>query len=126
MTIPRFIKVSCFFALLLLVVLVFIPVPSPTDNNTYSLNDNITNVLEGTSNDIVFSLASHNKKPYINRGLEYGLSIEELNQKLKGQKVHLKFVDHWTPLDFSKSTPPIAYIELIETGEVIYNNIKPS
>lgn len=126
MAIPRFIKVSCLFAILLLVALIFIPVPKATVSNTYSLSDNIVNVIEGTSSDIVFSLESHNQRPYINRGLEFGLSIEELNQKLKGQEVHLKFVNHWTPLDFTKSTPPIAYIELVDTGEIIFNNIKPS
>lgn len=126
MPIPKFIKVSCCSALLLIIVLILTPVPKATDNNTYSVNDNIIDVLEGTSNDIVFSLANHTQTPYINRGLEIGLSIEHLNEKLKGQKVHLKLVDHWTPLDYSKSAPPLAYIELVETGEVIYNNIQTS
>ena len=126
MKIPRFIKVSCFLAIIILVVLILIPVPKPTEANTYDVHDNITNVEQGISNDIVFHLNKISKKPYINRGLEKGLSIEELNKKLVGKKVHLKFVDHWTPLDFNKSNPTLAYIKLTETGEVLYNNITPS
>jgi hypothetical protein len=68
-------------------------------------------------------LKNKNGYPYINRGLQVGLNIEELNNKLKGQEVLIKFVDHWTSLDFNKSSPTIAYIEIDKTGEIVYNNI---
>ena len=123
MNTPRFIKVSCACAFLVLLVLIFTPVPNATIDNTYDVHDNIINVIEGSCNDIIFDLKNNKAMPYINRGLEQGLTIKELKSKLKGKNVHLKFVDHWTPLDFDKSHPTLAYIELTETGEVLFNNI---
>ena|GEM_PF-669388 len=123
--IPKFITVSCTLAILLLLVVIFTPVPRATDNNTFDVHDSIVNVIEGTSNDILFNLKNTKAKPYINRGLERGLSIKELQSKLNGQKVHLKIVDHWTPLDFNKNRPTLAYIEIADTGEIIFDVILP-
>ncbi|MBT8232615.1 MAG: hypothetical protein HKO66_09590 [Saprospiraceae bacterium] len=121
--VPKFVKVSCLIAILTLFVLIFTPVPTATEDNTYDIYDHIVGVFEGPSNDIVFNLETLQAKPYINRGLERGLSIQELNNKLRGKKVHLKFVEHWTPLDYNRSSPTLAYIELEESGEIIYNSI---
>ena len=112
---------ACF---LILCAMVFRPVPSATENNTYDIHDEIVNVFEGPSYDVVFVLKNRKGYPYINRGLENGMNIVELNQKLRGKSVHLKFVDHWTPLDYDKSSPTVAYIKVEDSGEIVYNNIR--
>jgi hypothetical protein len=48
----------------------------------------ITEIIEGSSNDIVFK-HSDTDSYYINRGLEKGLNIEELKTKLLNKKVTL-------------------------------------
>ena len=54
----------------------------------------VTNISEGTSNDIVIKDAGTDFY-YINRGLEQGLSIEELNTQLLNKKVTLHLPKYW-------------------------------
>ena len=105
-------------------MMVLRPVPTPTEANTYIHEDKIVKVFEGPSYDVVFRLENRKGHPYINRGIEAGINMDEFKSKLEGQNVKLKFVDHWTPLDYNKSSPTVAYIEVVETGEILYNNIK--
>ena len=107
---------------LFLLIKIFTPVPTPTDKNTFSVSDKVVNVFEGPGYDVVFKLESDNKYAYINRGLQQGLNIDELNQKLKGKETHFKFIKHWTPLDWNKTTESIASIETPE-GEILFDRI---
>ena len=102
---------------------IFRPVPTPTIDNTFIFSDEVENIWEGGINDIQFSFKYSNKTPYINRGLEQGLDIQELKKQLLGKKAHFKFIDHWTPLDFSNSSPPVAYIET-DDNNVLYDVIR--
>ncbi len=79
---------------LLLFMMIFRPVPQPSSNNTFILEDKVVNVFEGPSYDIVFVLDSSAKMPYINRGLERGLSIDSLNMELKGNRARFKIINH--------------------------------
>lgn len=54
----------------------------------------VTEINEGTSNDIVIKDAGTDFY-YINRGLEKGLSIKELNKKLLNKKVTLHLPEFW-------------------------------
>ena len=54
----------------------------------------VTNISEGTSNDIVIKDAETDYY-YINRGLEQGLRIEELNTHLLNKKVTLHLPKYW-------------------------------
>ena len=110
-------------SVLVLFIMIFTPVPQATPQNTYQIEATVLNVFEGPSNDIVFSLESKHQTPYINRGIELGLDINDLNAKLKGKTATVKLVDHWTPLDFNRSSPTLAYIAT-EDGEILYNNIQ--
>jgi len=106
---------------LVLLALVFRPVPQATEKNTYTHTSVVEKVLEGPSHDVVFKLRNKDGHPYINRGLDQGLNIQNLKQKLEGEEVRFRFIDHWTPLDPSQSSPTVAYIELASTGEVLYD-----
>ena len=54
----------------------------------------VTEINEGTSNDIVIKDTGTDFY-YINRGLEKGLSIKELNDKLLNKKVTLHLPEFW-------------------------------
>ena len=112
-------------AFFILFALCLRPVPIATESNTYDYYTEVEHIFEGGPYDVTFRLKNFDGYPYINRGLQRGLKMEYLTSKLIGSSVHLKFVDHWTPLDYNKSHPTVAYIALEESGEVIYNSIKP-
>lgn len=103
--------------------LIFRKVPAATIDNTYLFEDVVANVFEGPGYDIVFAFESSNKKPYINRGLQRGLNIEDLNSQLRGTKARFKFIDHWTPLDPNKMSPTVASIEM-DDGTKLWDVIK--
>ena len=123
MKITQIVKWTTAAIVILFIALILKPVPEATVSNTYDVHDQILEVFKVSSLDVVFKLKNKDGFPYINRGLQAGLNIEALNNKLKGQEVLLKFVDHWTPLDFNKSSPTIAYIKIDKTGVIVYNNI---
>ena len=99
------------------------PVPTPTVDNTFEFSDEVLDIFEGGVHDIVFVFKHSEKKPYINRGLERGLTIEELKEKLVGNVSNFKLIDHWTPLDFAKMSPSVTYIETAN-NEVLFDVIK--
>ena len=66
--------------------------PSPTECTVIELT--VTKITEGGVKDIVFK----NDAPdfyYINRGLERGLTIEELEAKVLNKKVTLHLANTW-------------------------------
>ncbi|MAO08545.1 MAG: hypothetical protein CL596_07535 [Alteromonas sp.] len=54
----------------------------------------IDTISEGSSYDIVFK-DSQNDKYYINRGLERGLSLDDLNSRVLNKKVTLHLAKLW-------------------------------
>ena len=103
-----------------LLIAVLRPVPSPTADNTYDASVTVKNVWEGGVHDVVFSFQHSAQVPYINRGIEQGLVIDELKQKLVGQSATFKLIDHWTLLDPGNNSPTVVFIQTSE-GEVLYN-----
>lgn len=105
-------------------LLILRPVPVATPENTVSHFDYVEYVFEGPSSDIVFNLKDRQGYPYINRGLQRGLDLDVLKQELTNKYIEMKFVKHWTPLDFKQSNPTVAYIKIVEDDRVIYNAIQ--
>lgn len=103
--------------------MLFRPVPAATTSNTIDFEGVVSNIKEGGIKDVVFSFQNSNKNPYINRGLENGLNLEELRTKLLNKQCKFKFIDSWTPLPFENRNPTVAFIETSD-GLVIYNAIK--
>jgi hypothetical protein len=77
----------------------------------------VTEINEGTANDIVIKDTGTDFY-YINRGLEKGLSIKELNDKLINKKVTLHLPEFWLG-----TSEHIAQLELNDT--VIYTEFSP-
>ena len=73
--------------------------------------------MRGGIKDAVFNLEGDSRNYYINRGLENGLNLQDLRSNLLNQKVELKIVKHWTPLDWNQRLGTIAEIK---SGDKIY------
>jgi hypothetical protein len=54
----------------------------------------VTKIMEGSTYDIVFK-EKNSDRYYINRGLEQGLTIEDLEEKLLNKKVTLHLYKFW-------------------------------
>lgn len=80
-------------------VLVFRPVSAADESACNITSGILVQLHEGGTNDIVFRLKDNEKIYYINRGLEQGLTLEDLGEKLLDNEVKIWSARHWTPLD---------------------------
>ena len=62
------------------------------------------------------------KRFYINRGVEEGLSVRDLSEKLEGEVVTLKYPKYWTPLDWNNRIKHISKLQF--NDEVLFNELK--
>jgi hypothetical protein len=107
--------------LLSLALFLFRPLPKATLLNCGRITGQLVQIQEGGSKDIVFKLKDHNDTYYINRGLESGLTLEEM-KKLEGKEIGLYFVAHWTPFD---AMHQVRHIAKVEVGDrIVYNEIE--
>ena len=98
------------------------PVPNLTVENSITENAVVSDIYEGGIKDAVFEVANSDRKFYINRGLENGLDLDVLKEKLIGQEVIFKYPDYWTPLDWNKSHRHVSV--LMQDDVVIYDEAK--
>ena len=114
---------TIFAGLLALVFIVFVfrPVPIPEEKDCFVLKGTVTKIYEGGVKDVVIELSGQNQKFYVNRGLERGLNLKELQQKLTGSKIVLKYPDYWTHLDPGKSIIHISKIE--HEGQTVFTEL---
>ncbi len=82
----------------------------------------VIQIYEGGIKDVVFKLEGDNTRYYINRGLEQGLILEELQQKLIGNNVTILYPKHWSLLDPNNTTKHLSVLEY--NGEELFNEIK--
>lgn len=103
-------------------IAIFRPVPIVTEDKAISEKGIVTRISEGGVNDVVFRLKNNERTFYINRGLEAGLTLEGLREKLVGNEITLKYPKYWTPLDWNNQIKHISKVEF--EGEVIFNEFK--
>lgn len=108
--------------LLVIAVLVLRPVPIIHENNAIIEKGIVTEIYDGGGRDIVFLLESNKRKFYINRGLQKGLKLNALKQKLIGNQIVLKYPKYWTPLDWNNKTKHISKIEF--NNEIVFSELK--
>lgn len=102
-------------------VLALRPVPLVTEEEALSEKGIVEDISEGGENDIVFSLKNSDQTFYVNRGLEKGLEINNLKEKLVGKRVTIKYPKHWTPLDWDNSIKHLSKVE--SSDKVIFNEL---
>ncbi len=106
----------------IIAVLIFRPVPIVTEDKALVEKGIVSSIYEGGVKDVVFIIEGNNRKFYINRGLENGLEINKLREKLIGKEVTFKYPRHWTPLDWNNSVIHVSKVEI--KGDVIFNELK--
>ena len=67
----------------------------------------------------VFKLMNDESRYYINRGIESGLSVEELKEVLLGKEVYITYPPHWSFLDPMNTTKHIS--KLATRNEIFYS-----
>ena len=112
------------FGLLVLVlaVLIFRPVPTVSASEALVARGVVTAIYEGGVHDIAFRLENDDTVYYINRGLEQGLELPQLERQLMGKEITISYPDYWTPLDWNDKIKHISRVEI--NGEVLFNELK--
>lgn len=103
----------------LLVALSLRPVPILPEKDCVKVEGVIGKIHEGPSYDIVFRLIQDDTFYYINRGLERGLHLPDLQAQLVGKKVTISYPWHWTPLDPYMRTVHISKVS--REGKVFFD-----
>lgn len=103
-------------------ILILRPVPIISETNAITAKGIVSEIYEGGTNDIVFRLENNDRKFYINRGLESGLELNILKEKLIGNFIIIKYPKYWTPLDWNDEIKHISKVEFNE--EIIFNELK--
>ena len=106
----------------MIAVLIFRPVPIVSENKAISENGIVKDIYTNKGNDIIFIMENTNRNFYINRGLENGLELNNLKQKLIGNPIIIKYPKYWTPLDWHNSVRHISKVEY--NGEILFNELK--
>lgn len=116
------ISIALGLILLIIAVLIFRPVPTLSENNAIIEKGIVSDIHEGGVNDIVFRLKNNRRLFYLNKGLEKGLAITSLKEKLIGKQVVLKYPKYWTPLDWNNSSRHISQVEF--NNEILFNELR--
>ena len=105
----------------LIAVAILRPVPIVSEDRAIVEKGIVADIYEGGKFDVVFLLENTERRFYINRGLENGLNLDTLKEKLIGKEVTLKYPKYWTPLDWDDKIKHISKLEF--KGQVLFNEL---
>ena len=114
--------VSFILIVLIIAVLIFRPVPIVSESKAISEIGIVKEIYTNKGNDVIFIMLNTERKFYINRGLEYGLELNNLKEKLIGNPIVMKYPKYWTPLDWNNSIRHLSKVEF--KNEIIFNELK--
>ena len=120
--IAKIILISFSLIILIIAVLIFRPVPIVSEDKTISESGIITEIYSNKGNDVIFVMENTQRRFYINRGLENGLELNNLKEKLIGNQIVVKYPKYWTPLDWNNSVRHISKVEF--NDEIVFNELK--
>ena len=103
-------------------LLILRPVPIVTEQEAISESRTVAHIFDGGNSDIVFRFHNDARIFYINRGLDEGLEIDLLKEKLLGNEVIIKYPKYWTPLDWNNQIRHLSKIEF--RNETIFNELR--
>lgn len=120
--ITKFILIVFSIIFFVAALLILRPVPIVSEGEAIAEKGMLIDIYGTSGQDIIFILKNNPTKFYINRGLENGLDIENLKEKLIGKTIIVKYPRHWTPLDWHNRGRHISKLEY--NGEVFFNELK--
>ncbi|MEM7204454.1 MAG: hypothetical protein AAF628_29620 [Planctomycetota bacterium] len=100
------------------------PVPIVAETDCEIVAGEVERVYEGGTHDVYLRLAGDSRLYYINRGLERGLVLADLQRTLPGRRATVKFPRYWTPLDPVSQSRHVARLEL--DGVVLFDETEQS
>lgn len=118
----KIVLISCSLLIVLLAVLIVRPVPIVSESKAISESGIVKEIYTNKGNDIIFIMENIERRFYINRGLEHGLELNNLKEKLIGNPIVVKYPDYWTPLDWNNSIRHLSKVEYKD--EVLFNELK--
>lgn len=99
----------------------FKPIRNVQPNEVIEITGKVTEIKDGGGFDIAITLENDNHYYYINRGLEQGLTIEELQKEILNKKVTLYPIHRWTIFTRDKIMGHIS--KLMIEDRVIFNEL---
>ena len=114
--------VSFILIVLIIAVLIFRPVPIVSESKAISEIGIVKEIYSNKGNDVIFIMLNTDRKFYINRGLENGLELNNLKEKLIGNSIVMKYPKYWTPLDWNNSIRHLSKVKF--KNEIIFNELK--
>ncbi|PHN02543.1 hypothetical protein [Flavilitoribacter nigricans] len=118
----RYLLITCCAVFFITAILIFRPVPIVYESKAIAERRTVSEIYSNPGNDIIFRMEDTPRRFYINRGLENGLDLDELKEKLIGNAIVVKYPKYWTPLDWNNSVRHISKVEF--DGEVLFNEFK--
>lgn len=122
MKIAKYFLITFSIIFFLIAILIFRPVPIVAEHKAITETGTVSGIFSNPGNDVIFVMEDNQRRFYINRGLENGLVLEDLKDRLIGNSVVVKYPKYWTPLDWHNSTRHISKLEF--NGEVLFNELK--
>ncbi|WP_298548568.1 hypothetical protein [uncultured Aquimarina sp.] len=99
----------------------FKPIRNVQPDQVIEITGKVTKIEEGSGFDIAITLENDSHYYYINRGLQYGLTLDELQKELLNKKVTLYPIHRWTIFTRDKIMGHIS--KLMIEDRVIFNEI---
>jgi hypothetical protein len=97
------------------------PVPAATVDNCSRVDGKVVAVSTPCCRDIEIQLANDTRRYYINRGLDAGVNLAELERVVVGKRVEMHVIERtWTPLDPWNRLAPVARITC--DGRTVYEH----
>ncbi|MDY8135000.1 hypothetical protein [Aquimarina sp. 2201CG5-10] len=110
-----------FIAFMWVVVQTFKPIRNVQPDEVMEIKGKVVDIQEGSSFDIVITLENDDHYYYINRGLEYNLTLEQLRNDILNKTVTLYPINRWTL--FTRDGVMGHISKLMIDDKVIYNEI---
>lgn len=107
---------------LVIAILILRPVPIVSESKAITENGIVAEIYSNSGNDIIFVMQHIERRFYINRGLENGLELDRMKDKLIGNTIVVKYPKYWTPLDWNNSVRHVSKIEY--NGDILFNELK--
>lgn len=107
---------------LFIAILIFRPVPIVAEEKAVTEEGIVSEIYSNQGNDVIFRIKDTPRRFYINRGLEYGLNLEQLQNELVGETIVMKYPKYWTPLDWNNEIRHLSKVEY--KGAVLFNELK--
>lgn len=119
----EYIYVALIVGFFILLSTIFRPVIIPdSEDKCLKVEGVVSSINEGGVKDIAFRLKENSNLYYINRGLEQGLTLESLKDRLIGEPVTILYPKHTTLFGSEHSTNHLSVLK--HKGEVIFTEIK--